>query len=93
MFSDDGVPQADMRALANKEFKATGELMASSLIYEGPASSFLSVDMYNHIGDGISSVQSERRTALIPDDFLRQSIEKVIATFFIFFRPIFSMLL
>lgn len=59
-----------MRALANEEFKATGNPMENSLIQGGPLPSFLSVDMYNYIVDCISSVQSEWWTALIPDDSL-----------------------
>ena len=64
-----------MRALANDEFKAVGELMACSLIQGGPAPCFLSV--YDYLIDGMASVQSEKWASLIKDDFLRQSLERV----------------
>ena len=67
MFCNNGVPHAGTRALANEDFKATGKLMENSLIQGGSVPSFLSVDVYNYI----SSVQSKRWTALIPDDSLR----------------------
>ena len=40
-----------MRALANDEFKAVGELMACSLIQGGPAPCFLSVNVYDYLID------------------------------------------
>ncbi|XP_068684539.1 G2/M phase-specific E3 ubiquitin-protein ligase-like [Montipora foliosa] len=79
LFSDDGVPNADMRALANDEFKAAGELMACSLIQGGPAPCFLSVNVYDYLIDGMASVQSEKWASLIKDDFLRQSLERIAA--------------
>ncbi|XP_067027006.1 uncharacterized protein [Acropora muricata] len=79
LFSDDGVPKADMRALANDEFKAVGELMACSLIQGGPAPCFLSVNVYDYLIDGMASVQSEKWASLIKDDFLRQSLERIAA--------------
>lgn len=77
LFSDDGVPNADMRALANGEFEAVGELMACSLIQGGPAPCFLSVNVYDYFIDGMASVQSEKWASLVKDDFLRQSMERV----------------
>ena len=77
LFSDDGVPNADMRAVGNDEFKAVGELMACSLIQGGPAPCFLSVNVYDYVIDGMASVQSEKWASLIKDDFLRQSVERV----------------
>lgn len=77
LFSDDGVPNADMRALANGELKAVGELMACSLIQGGPAPCFLSVNVYDYFIDGMASVQSEKWASLVKDDFLRQSMERV----------------
>ena len=45
LFDNDGVPYADMRSLANEEFKAVGELMTCSLVQPGAAPSFLSVSV------------------------------------------------
>ncbi|PFX30006.1 hypothetical protein AWC38_SpisGene5197 [Stylophora pistillata] len=61
----DGVPNADKRALSNDEFKAVGELMACSLIQEGPAPCFLSINVYDYFIDGIASVQSDKWASLI----------------------------
>ena len=80
LFDNDGVPYADMRALANEEFKAVGELMACSLVQGGPASSFLSMIVYDYLVHGMSSIQSEKWTSLVTDNSLRQSMEGVILT-------------
>lgn len=84
LFDSDGVPYADMRALANEEFKVTGELMACSLVQGGPAPSFLSMNVYDYLVDGMSSVQSEKWASLVTDNSLRQSMERVILTFCVF---------
>ena len=81
LFDNDGVPYADMRALANEEFKAVGELMACSLVQGGPAPSFLSMLVYNYLVDGMSSIQSEKWTSLVTDNCLRQSMEGIILFF------------
>ena len=81
LFSDDGEPYADTRALDNEEFKATGELMACSLVQGGPAPTMMSVNVYNYIIHGISSVQGGTWAALVPDISLRESIKKVLVNF------------
>ena len=53
LFDNNGVPYADMRALANEEFKAVGELMACSLVHGGPPPSFLSMLVYNYLVDSM----------------------------------------
>ena len=48
-----------MRALANEEFKAVGELIACSIIQGGPAPCLLSTIIYDYIVDGVQSIQLE----------------------------------
>ena len=74
-------PYPDMQALANGEFKVAGEPMACSIVQGGPALRFLSMNVYDYIVDGMSSVQSERWSSLLRDDALKQSIERVSFSF------------
>jgi len=80
LFDNNGVPYADMRALANEEFKAVGELMACFLVQGGLAPSFLSMIVHDYLVDGMSSIQSEKWTSLVTDNSLQQSMEGVILT-------------
>ena len=66
-----------MRALANDELGAIGELMASSLIQGGPAPSFLATNVYDYIVGGVSSLETDTWVPLVSEDSLRQSIERV----------------
>ena len=67
-----------MRALANEEFKAVGELMTCSLVQGGPVPRFLSMLVYNYLVDGMSSIQSEKWTSLVTDNCLWQSMESLL---------------
>ena len=55
--------------------------MACSIVQGGPAPRFLSMNVYDYIVDGMSSVQSERWSSLLRDDALKQSIERVSFSF------------
>lgn len=77
LFNNDGIPYPDMRAVANEEFKAAGELMACSLIQGGPAPSFLSANVYNYIVDGVSSVKSSEWVTYIDNNDLKNCVDKV----------------
>ena len=67
----------NMQALANEEFKVAGEIIASSIVQEGPAPCLFSSNVYGYIVRGIGSVQSYNWIGQLQDDKMKMAIEKV----------------
>ena len=77
LITDDGYPVVNMQALADQQFKVAGELIATSLVQEGPAAYLLSSNVYDYIVRGIGSVQADNWILQVEDDVLKTTIEKV----------------
>ncbi len=78
LFTDDGYPVVNMQALADEEFGAAGEIIATSIVQEGPAACLLSTNVYDYIVRGICSVEACNWIAQLEDDVSKTAIEKVI---------------
>jgi hypothetical protein len=76
-FDQHGMPYADMRALANEDFKTIGELLAYSIIQGGPAPCLFSIPVYKYIVNGMSSIDAKVWSSEVKDDNLKQHIEQV----------------
>ena len=77
LFSDDGYPVVNMQALAEEEFEVAGEIIATSIVQEGPAACLLSTNVYDYIVRGICSVQAHNWIAQLEDDVSKTAIDKV----------------
>ena len=74
----DGFPVVNMAALSNEEFKAAGEIMASSVVHQGgPAPDFLSTSVFQYIVHGVSSIKADYANDIVKDAHLKEAIEKV----------------
>ena len=54
-----------------------GEIIATSLVQEGPAACLLSPNVYDYIVRGICSVQAHKQIMQLEDDVSKTAIEKV----------------
>ena len=72
-----GVPCANMSALAKEEFKVAGELMSMTIVLGGPAPCFLKKHIYRYIAKGIDNVTADIADDVVEDLHLKDVIEKV----------------
>lgn len=77
LFDDEGYPVVNMQALANEEYEVAGEIIASSIVQEGPAACLLSSNTYDYIVRGICSVQAYNWMGQLQDGTMKMAIEKV----------------
>jgi hypothetical protein len=77
LFDEQGFPVVNVQALANEEFKVAGEIMASSIVLEGPAPCLISSIVYDYIVRGIGSVQAFNWTEQLRDEKMKMAMQKV----------------
>lgn len=77
LFDEHGFPIVNMHALGNEEFKVAGEIIASSIVQDGPAPCLLSSNVYDYIVRGICSVQTYNWLGQLQNDKIKMAIEKV----------------
>lgn len=73
-----GVPCANMDALAREEFKIAGELMSMTIVQGGPAPCFLKQHVYLYIAKGLDSLSASVADDVVEDLYLTDVIKVVL---------------
>lgn len=80
--TNEGYPVVNIQALTDQEFEVAGEIIATSIVQEGPAACLFSTSVYDYIVRGICSVQAHNWITQLEDDVTKTAVQKVNEVFF-----------